>query len=53
MNDVLIILVLKLNTNFCNNSLEDGMFKFTNISEELLYLGKFSNLLRSLLQAIF
>ena len=44
-----IILVLKLNTNFRNNSLKDGMFKFTNISEELLYLGKFSNLLRALL----
>ena len=45
-----IILVLKLlNTNFRNNSLKDGMFKFTNISEALLYLGKFSNLLRPLL----
>ena len=31
-----IILVLKLNTNFSNNSLKDGMFKFTNISEALL-----------------
>ena len=32
----LIILVLKLNTNFRNNSLKDGMIKFTNISEALL-----------------
>ena len=30
-----IILVLKLNTNFRNNSLKDGMFNFTNISEAL------------------
>ena len=44
-----IILVLKLNTNFRNNSLKDEMFKFTNISEALLYFGKFSNLLRPLL----
>ena len=44
-----IILVLKLNTNFRNHSLKHGMFKFTNISEALLYFGKFSNLLRPLL----
>ena len=44
-----IILVLKLNTNFRNNSLKDGMFKFTNILAALLYLGKFSNLQRLLL----
>ena len=31
-----IILVLKLNTNFRNNSLKDRMFRFTNISEALL-----------------
>ena len=31
-----IILVLKLNTNFRNNSLKDVMIKFTNISEALL-----------------
>ena len=45
----LIILVLKLNTNFCNNLLKGGMFKFTNISEALLYLGQFINLLKPLL----
>ena len=44
-----IILVLKLVTNFRNNSLKDGMFKFTNVLEALLYLGMFSNLLRPLL----
>ena len=44
-----IILVLKLNTNFRNKSLKDGMFKFTNISEALLYLEKLSNLLRPLI----
>ena len=48
-----IILILKLKTNFRKNSLKDGMFKLTNISEALLYLGKFSNLLRPLLWAIF
>ena len=47
--DSIILIVLKLSTNFRNNSLKDGMFKFTNISEALLYLGKFSNLLRPLL----
>ena len=30
-----IILVLKLNTNVCNNLLKYVMFKFTNISEAL------------------
>ena len=45
-----IILVLKLNTNFRNNSLNDRKFKFTNILVELLFGGKFSNLLRPLLQ---
>ena len=44
-----IILVLKLNTNFRNNALKDEIFKLTNISEALLYLGKFSNLLKPLL----
>ena len=44
-----IILVLKLNTNFRNISLNDRKFKFTNISVELLFGGKFSNLLRPLL----
>ena len=46
-----IIFVLKLNANFRYNSLKDEMFKFTNISEALLYLGKFSNLLRPLLHS--
>ena len=43
-----IILLLKLNTNLRKSSPKDRMFKFTNISEALLYLGKFSNLLRPL-----
>ena len=41
-----IILLLKLNTNLRKSSLKNGMFKFTNISEALLYLSKLSNLLR-------
>ena len=41
-----IILVLQLNTNLCNNLLKDGIFMFTNISDALLYLGKFSNLIK-------
>ena len=54
----LIILVLKLNTKILrNNSLKDGMFRSTNISEALFILQqsvkfvfyKFSNLLRPLL----
>ena len=45
----LIILLLKLNTNLRKSLPNDGMFKFTNISEALLYLGKLSNLLRALL----
>ena len=45
----IIILLLKLNTNLCKSSPKDGMFKFTNISEALLYLGKLSSLLRLLL----
>ena len=44
-----IILLLKLNTNLRKSSAKDGMFKFTNNSEALLYLGKISNLLRPLL----
>ena len=44
-----IILVLKLNTSFRNNSLKDGMIKFTKISEVLLYLCQPNNLLRPLL----
>ena len=39
-----IILLLKLNTNLRKSLPKDGMFKFTNISEVLLYLGKLSNL---------
>ena len=35
-----IILLLKLNTNLLKSSPKDGMFKFTNISEALLYFGK-------------
>ena len=45
----IIILLLKLNTNLSKSSPKDGMFKFTNISEALLYLGKLSNLLMPLL----
>ena len=44
-----IILLLKLNTNLHKSSPKDGMYKFTNISEALLYLGKLSNPLRPLL----
>ena len=46
----LIILLLKLNINLRKSSPihVDGMFKFTNISEALLYLDKLSNLLRLL-----
>ena len=40
---------IPLDTNFRNNSLKDGMFKFTSISEALIYLGKFRNPLRPLL----
>ena len=35
----IIILFLKLNTNLHKSSPKDGMFKFTNILEALLYLG--------------
>ena len=45
----LIILLLKLNTNLRKSSPKDGMFKFTNISEAQLYLGKLSNFLGPLL----
>ena len=44
-----IILHLKLKTNLRKSLQKDRMFKFTNISEALLYLGNLSNLLRSLL----
>ena len=40
-----IFLLVKLNTNSRKNSPKDGMFKFTNFAETLLYLGKLSNLL--------
>ena len=43
------ILLLKLYTNFRNNSSKDGMFKLTNISEALLYSGRFNILLWPLL----
>ena len=39
-----IILLLKLNSNLRKSSPNDGMFKFTNISEALLYLGKLRDL---------
>ena len=45
----LIILLLKLNTNLRKISPKDGMFKFFNISDALIYLSKLSNLLRPLL----
>ena len=44
-----IILLLTLNANLRKSSPKDGMFKYRNISETLLYLGKLSNLLRQLL----
>ena len=44
-----IILLLKLNTNLRKSSPKDGMFRLTNISEALLYLGKLINLLSPLL----
>ena len=44
---------LKTKTDFRNGPPKDRMFKFTNISEALLYFGKFKNLLRPLLLAIF
>ena len=49
-----IILLLKLNTNLRKSSPKDGMFRFTNISGALFYLGKLGNLkLSPLLKAIF
>ena len=36
----IIILLLKLKTNLRKSSPKDGILKFTNISEALLYLGK-------------
>ena len=44
-----IILFSKLNRNLRKSLPKDGMFKYTNISEALLYLGKLSNVVRSLL----
>ena len=41
----LILLLLKQKQIFSNSKSKDGMFRFTNISETLLYSGKLSNFL--------
>ena len=45
----LLILLLKLNTNLRKSSPKHRLFKFTNTSEALFYLGRLNNLLRPLL----